>query len=273
MVIKQSSLSYALSGFALVGLANLSTFGGYLVIPSLIAFVLLFGSLAMSQRQKVEEEDEDDSLSSYYWQGFFAVGGLAVILVTAIYVPQIQFTSASTVTINAFFGSFSFPSAGILPLSLLSIFQPVFFFGVFIIPVAEEQFFRAWITNLALKAGGPVLAVPISGLSFAILPIVISAITFATFHFGNYGFVIQTFMILAGSGAVLAYIDIQTQSVVPSMLAHISNNALAFALSGNILAGLIPQFILPVAQFSPLVFPLLFALFIKRASIARVVCR
>ena len=80
-------------------------------------------------------------------------------------------------------------------------------------------------------------------------------------------------MILAGSGAVLAYIDIQTQSVVPSMLAHISNNALAFALSGNILAGLIPQFILPAFQFSPMIIPLLFALYIKRASIARMVCR
>ena len=273
MVIKQSPLSYAISGFALIGLANISTYGGYLVIPSLIAFVLLFGSLVMAQRQKVEEEDEDDSLSSYYWQGFFAVGGLAVILITALYVPQIQFTSASTVTINAFFGSFSFSSAGIFPLTLFSIFQPIFFFGVFIIPPAEEQFFRAWITNLALKAGGPVLAIPVSGLSFAILPIVISAITFATFHFGNYGFVAQTFLILAGSGAVLAYIDIQTSSVLPSMLAHMINNALAFAVSGNILAGLIPHFILPAFNFSPLILPLLFVVFIKRASIARAVCR
>ena len=258
-MIKQDALSYGLSGFALVGFAFLSTFGGYLVIPTLIGLALLFGSLIMAQRQKVEEEDDDEGFGAIYWQLVFALGGLVVILFAALYVPQIQFTPGSTVTINAFFGVFTFPSSGLFPLTLLSLFSPIFFFGVFLIPPSEEQFFRAWITNLALKVGGPMLAIPVSGMAFAVLPLVISAITFAVFHFGVYGFTMQTFLILMGSGAVMAFIDIQTGRVSTSMIAHIANNALAFGLQGNILSGIIPHFILPVAQFTPLVFPLLFA--------------
>lgn len=259
MLVKQDALSYGLSGFALVGFAFLSTFGGYLVIPTLIGLALLFGSLIMAQRQKVEEEDDDEGFGTVYWQLVFALGGLAVILFAALYVPQIQFTPGQTVTINAFFGVFTFPSAGLFPLTLLSLFSPIFFFGVFLIPPSEEQFFRGWITNLALKVGGPMLAIPVSGIAFAVLPLVISAVTFAVFHFGVYGFTMQTFLILMGSGSVMAFIDIQTGRVSTSMIAHILNNALAFGLQGNILSGFIPQFILPAAQFAPLVFPLLFA--------------
>lgn len=258
-MIKQDALSYSLSGFALVGFAFLSTFGGYLVIPTLIGLALLFGSLIMAQRQKVEEEDDDEGFGTLYWQMIFALGGLAAILVTALYAPQIQFTSAQTVTINAFFGVFTFPSSGLFPLTLLSLFSPIFFFGVFLIPPAEEQFFRGWITNLALKVGGPMLAIPVSGISFAILPLVISAITFSVFHFGVYGFTMQTFLILMGSGAVMAFIDIQTGRVSTSMISHILNNAIAFGFQGNILSGIIPHFILPIAQFTPLIIPLAFA--------------
>ncbi len=102
---------------------------------------------------------------------------------------------------------FSFPTqSGYLILFLIYV--------CFLGPILEEIIFRGFILKSMQKYGN-------------LTAIIVSSILFSMFHLNLVQFVNPVLM-----GIVLAFIAIKSKSIVPSIIAHIFNNSITFALAG-----------------------------------------
>lgn len=93
-----------------------------------------------------------------------------------------------------------------------------FVFTVIVIPIIEELYFRGIILPAVTKRFGWIIGIAGSSMVFAVL------------H-GQYNVMIYTFIL----GCVLCVMYIRLKSIVPGIIFHIINNAVAFSL----IAGLI----------------------------------
>jgi len=93
------------------------------------------------------------------------------------------------------------------------------------IGIAEERFFRGGLANYGAKYGGPFLG------------IATSAVTFFVFHIPADWTNPLQLLIIGADGAVLAWSDIDSGRILPSMIAHIINNTLFVLLAAVIGVG------------------------------------
>lgn len=272
--IRQNAISHLFSVLALTMLAFLSTFGGYLVIPTLIALSLNFSGDVLSRRFKIESEDDSIDRDEAQNIGLFFVIAIFAIMVANIFVPELRFPAQNAVAIHTFYGTFSLDigatSSSILNFASLDIATQnrlfaAFIFVAFLIPVSEEQFFRAFFGNLFISKAGLALGLLVNGLLFA------------GFHIAVDGLNYYTLTIIAVSGMTLTWVDFMTKSVVTSILAHITNNALSFLVAGNLIRILLPwlpplpvQTIMPVINFG---IPLALVLYVNRRKISEYIPR
>ena len=97
-------------------------------------------------------------------------------------------------------------------------------------PIIEELFFRGFLLKEA-RVHGDALAIIFSSLCFALI------------H-GNVAQAIPAFL----SGSVLAYIDVKTNRLWPSIILHMSNNLLAMIVTNtNNLYAMVAMFILEIS--------------------------
>lgn len=105
------------------------------------------------------------------------------------------------------------------------------------IAIAEEEFFRGGAANLGSKYGGPLLG------------IFTSASFFAIYHIPVYYTNPTTLLIIFADGAVLAWSDFDVGRILPSMIAHLTNNiifALIASVVGTTAFGAVATHVLPL---------------------------
>jgi len=83
-----------------------------------------------------------------------------------------------------------------------------------LIAVAEENFFRGFITPFVASKVGMLPGSVLAGAIFGI------------YHFAVYGSV-DVLLIVFGSGIILSYVALRTRRLSPPMLAHVINNYLS----------------------------------------------
>ena len=85
-------------------------------------------------------------------------------------------------------------------------------YGVFI-GIAEEQFFRGFITDYLLNS-----------LPDPIFALIASALIFLVYHLARYGTSLDSLMYVFAGGFILSYVAWKSQRISPSMNAHGLNN-------------------------------------------------
>ena len=256
--IQQVPASYLIALSTVVFLLFISVFGGALLFPSLIMYMLLVASLVLNRDFVRKEEGPEPTREQFGQIGLFAMFGLITFLILNIFVPELKFgtgTTTGTVTVNLITGS--------TPLTIGAIwsgtFTAAFIFGVFLVPVAEENFFRVLMGNVALKYLPFFVVIPIIG-ALPVVAFVLVGLIFATFHLAAYGLNYTNMVLLWGAGSVLYALDLQAGNPLPSILAHMSNNGISMVLQSNALlflfpslASLVPSTILPLLQLAPII--------------------
>ena len=117
-------------------------------------------------------------------------------------------------TIIAFFGiALTGYVVANLPLELTG-FDALLF--AILMAIAEEPFFRGFITNfLLLKLRNPALAIILSGFIFGI------------YHLARYGGDLSALFYVSFGGMILNWVGFRSGRLSPCMLAHIINNVIA----------------------------------------------
>jgi membrane protease YdiL (CAAX protease family) len=239
-VIRQSPGTYLASAAATSALIFQETFGGAYFFPVVIALSLILTGITMSQfaprflgSEEVPESDEEPAEETAGTAPKIAVGALGALasfMFLSWVVDPIQFSSGS-VAVTTFFSTVQ------LPLLTTSDYVGAFVFTALLIPVAEEQFFRAFWGNLIVRFLPPGVAELVAGS------------VFMTFHFAVYSifapFNPNLALLLTLSGAVFVAVDLYTGDLFTSMLAHILNNSLSFLVSGSIIGFLLPGAVVP----------------------------
>jgi len=187
-MIKQDNISKILIIASIMVTIYLSTFdtSPLMLFPA----VLLLGGLSMEFLLEKKREEVDDGFELKSLQN------------TAYY------------TVLALFGVFmSGYVAKYFPLQLTG-FDALLY--AMLIAVAEEQFFRGFITDwLLTKTGNPI---------FGLLA---SSLVFAVYHLARYGTEPSALIYVLAGGFVLNYVAYKSQRLSSCMLAHIINNCLA----------------------------------------------
>ena len=254
-VIRQSPGSYLASAAASSGIIFQQTFGGPYFFPSMLAFSLIFTGIVMSTaaekflgREEISEEDEEPAEEGPAQLPFVAIGAtgaLAAFMFLFFVIPPLKFGTGS-VSVTTFF------STTVLPLSTPTQLIGAFVFTALLIPVAEEQFFRAFWGNLLVKFLPPGVAEVAAGGIFM------------TFHAAVYSifapFNPNLALLLTVSGAVFVVVDLYTQDIFTSMISHIANNSLSFVVGGSVIGFLFPGATVPfpVQAIVPAIIPTLF---------------
>jgi len=170
----------------------LGTFGSEFMLRGVFAVILILSGFVLNivtRRNTVETNMSGQSQTKVL---VWVAASLLVIFMTSSIVPLLKLgidTSGSNVWI-------------VLKM-----------FGM-LIAVSEEQFFRAFATNLFIGRVGVLMGIPLSGVFFAV------------YHSAVYGTSPSLLIFVALSGTVLSYAAWRTQRVSTPMIAHIINNFL-----------------------------------------------
>lgn len=224
-----------MGAFSASELVFISIFGGEIYNATVIGLLLIITGMVFSMAFQVFKRDPDVTGKEATGIISWAFVLLFAFVVTSVFVPQIQFVTASVVTYQAFFAkvTFSLSSPGAI--------TGAFIFIAILIPNAEEQFFRGFWGNLFLYLfrKHPELALIPAGAVFAL------------FHLGNYGLNLYTLGILFLDGMLMVFVGaFITGSITASIIAHSLNNGLNLVVGAGIVAGLLPHVLLPIAGFA-----------------------
>jgi membrane protease YdiL (CAAX protease family) len=234
--IKQSALSYSLAAVSTSILIFLTTFGGTFFIPAVIGLALILTGIVFTMAFKLHKQEtagEDFVEEDAPELGLVAVFGLIALMAFVVYnwlIPVLQFAPGS-VTVTTFFSTYQ------LPLTTQGDLMGAAVFTIFLIPNAEEQFFRGFWGNLAASYLPPGLSELVAGGIFMV------------FHTAVYSLFlplnIDYILILTAAGFTFVAVDIYTQDIATSVLAHTGNNALSFLLGGSVITVLFPGVAIP----------------------------
>lgn len=191
-MIRQDNISIGFSVLAVSLLIFLGTFGAALMLRGLFSVALILSGLVLSRVTGRHDVDVDIEGREWSKLGVWIAGSLAVIFLTASLAPKMGMIDVKS-------------------LSGEQIWLVPRMFGV-LIAVAEEQFFRGFMANLFISRVGVGLAVPLSGLFFAV------------YHAAVYGTSPNLLLFVAVSGMVLTYAAVKTGRVSTPMIAHVVNN-------------------------------------------------
>jgi membrane protease YdiL (CAAX protease family) len=127
-------------------------------------------------------------------------------------------------TVVALFGVFVVSEAiSVLPLDMnsgLTGFYSLLY--LVLIGIAEEEFFRGFITDWLL-----------SSLPNPYLAILVSAAFFTIYHFAVYGTVFASLIYVFGGGFILSWVVYRTRHISPCIMGHMINNLGAFVGSSS----------------------------------------
>lgn len=189
-MIRQDKISKMLIVVAMMLSVYLSTFENTTVIlfPALLlTFGLIMEFFLEKKREDISENQKDKE-----WReiGFYTVIALLGIFVTGFGMQHFGMALA--------FPGFSGLAYGVL------------------MAVAEEQFFRGFITDLFLaRIKRPFVAVMLAGVTFTI------------YHIARYGADTSAMVYVLAGGIILSWVAYRSKRLSPSMIAHIVNNVRA----------------------------------------------
>lgn len=240
--IANSIWSYLWAGLAGGGAGLMLVFGGALWFP--VMTLGFFGTLGMvlslnapkfskAIPESVEEPVTEDSKSAVKLASAVA-GALFGFMFLYWVLDPIRF-STGAITYTAWFSVFQLPAASIAEQ------QASFFFLVFTVPWAEENWFRAFFGNLF------VLFLPEGWAEIA------AGFVFAGAHAAVYSLIIGPYTnwnwpligLLSGAGAIFVFVDLETGDLITSEISHGLYNAMSFAVAGSVLGKILPGVTVP----------------------------
>jgi len=182
----------------------LNFFAGYLpcILGDIIAIIIAVSTTRVKIKQHVFTKIK--STKKFICLGTISCIGVGMVS-SILYLIYATILKIAGITIPQ--PDFSFPKQNIY---LILFLMYVCFVG----PILEEIIFRGFILN-SLKRYGNLTA------------IIVSSILFSMFHLNLVQFVNPVLM-----GIVLAFIAIKSESIIPSIIAHIFNNTITFIMSG-----------------------------------------
>ena len=217
VIVRQDAISKFFTYLSTSELLAVATFGGQLLLVSLLASAISLVGLENQRllfKGNIPEQPVNEVRATNYLG--YAGAAVATFFGLSLFVPILP-TYA-----REFLGSASLST---VPLNVAFGVSQLF---VLLIAVSEEQFFRGFIVNFLGKLGS-------FGASL------ISAVLFAGYHLAAYGGqIFPTVFIVGGAGFVLAQVDIRTGSITPSLLGHVVNNAFSSGLLGLLV---VPHFV------------------------------
>jgi membrane protease YdiL (CAAX protease family) len=157
------------------------------------AFLILAGLAVQHYLLKRQIRDKFTTIENTKQILYYAIIGLAVLLVSSFFVQQIP--SFARLALTGIDGTL---------------------FGI-LMGAGEETFFRGGLTNWALLYS--------RGIIF--LAIIVSAGFFTIYHLAVYGDQPNALLFVFTAGVVLAYIDVIVNRLAPSLIAHMLNNVFA----------------------------------------------
>ena len=256
MQIRNNPPSLALTLGAIVGAVFYLTFGGVYFQPAIIMAAIGLSAFVIMSKTAFDVGGTEGEPSKRKFEAIAVLGmsGLFAFLLLNIFVPELAFLNGQA-TLTTPFGITAFAIGSVYSAA----WTTSFVFNVFIVPPNEEQFFRVMIGNVIAKVTQNrnalffLIAVPVVG-AFPVVTMLAVGTIFASFHLAVYGLNYQTLAILWGAGSFLYWFDLRAGDPLPSIFAHMANNALAFLYSGNVLVVYFPS----LAQYQPHLFlPLL----------------
>jgi membrane protease YdiL (CAAX protease family) len=205
-MIRQDPLSKFLTLFAISELAIMAIIGGDLLQPTIVAVVLLISGFLFSDKFAKLKEDEEIDSGELIQTGVYVVLAIAVFAFLNFAVPNFGLGALL---------SNVFKLSNIITLSA----APASFFALklynVLIAISEEQFFRALFGNVFVSRLGSVMGSFVNGFWFML------------FHIPRYANNLNALVIVLFAGMILTFIDLRTERVSTSMIAHIINNLLA----------------------------------------------
>lgn len=189
-MIQQDSLSHVLVVTAIIITIFLSTFETTTIV--LFPAVLLMAGLIMEFYLERHREYTDHIFEPLTMRkiGYYTVLALFGIFITGYAVKYVE-----------------------LPMQLTG--YDALMYSI-LIAVAEEQFFRGFITDWLLsRIANPMVA------------LFTSALVFMTYHFARYGTATDALIYVFAGGFILSYVAYRSKRLSPTMLAHILNNVVA----------------------------------------------
>jgi len=194
-MIRHDKISKMLIVLAMMLTVYLSTFenSNLIMFPGLL---LTFGLVMEWFMEKKREDISDQTMTTAGWKeiGVYTILSLFGIFLVGYGTTKLPF---------AIFVGFSALAYGAL------------------MAIAEEQFFRGFITELCLaRIKRPILALLTSGFTFTI------------YHIARYGTEPDAMIYVFAGGLILSWSAYRSRRFSPGMLAHIVNNLRAAALGG-----------------------------------------
>lgn len=186
-LVKQDGISITLTILAVAVFLYSATFTDELMLRSTFVVVMALAGLVLSSTIKHTQVDE--SLSNIEVRQIIIWGAIAFVAVLFLNI----FTKQAPI--------FAVAEEPLIRRN----------FAV-LIAVAEEQFFRGFITPFIASRTNSIL-----------LGSVLSGVIFGIYHFAIY----QSFdvlLIVFGSGIILSYVALRTGRLSPTILAHVVNN-------------------------------------------------
>lgn len=203
-MIQQDKISYALIALTFAITIYLATYQTTTIII-FPAILLLIGLVMETRFEKQKEVDyssvtKQDVATTGYYTIIALVGMLAVGYAISITDAIQSIASLSTVF-------------DVLVYSIL-------------IAVAEEQFFRAFITDLLLS-NSYVKNNRWLRIGYPYNALVISALIFAGYHLARYGTSLNSLIYVFAGGFLLSWVAFKVRRLGPSMFAHVANNVVS----------------------------------------------
>lgn len=176
-----------------------------------LGFILMLGSAGKVERD--EDLDNTEKTSIFYW---------TMVGTAALFIANLAVQNVVGGNMNSFTqGSIMANMAGSITGSITGSQQMDLMLFTVMMALAEEQFFRGGLLRLFTWK---------SNFSFAILG---TSLIFMFYHFKVYGTTQTALMFVLLAGAVLAFITLKSQRLVPAQHAHVVNNLVA--LMGSII--------------------------------------
>ena len=182
-----------------IWLATVQTTALILFPVILLVTGLVFEWFLEKRREHIEDGENGKKLSSV---GYYAIIGICGVLVTGWAVSYVQIPSALLSTMQ------------------LSLNSDALMYSV-LMAVAEEQFFRGFITDGLLSQKIPGVA---NNPYFAL---VLSALIFMGYHWARYGTDPNALMYVFAGGFILSWIAYKSRRLSPSIISHVATNILA----------------------------------------------
>lgn len=233
---KQDEITYWSAAIAGGLSLYIMTFGGVYVFAGLVSGLMLLVGTVFASRLNVQKSEEIPDPAELGNIGIFAAGALGAFIIFTWVLNLIYYTPATqSITITTWFGLFSFDVSA--PWS--GTYTPGFIFIGFIIPNAEEQFFRGLFGNGAVVFLGPLLGAAAGGAIFA------------AFHIAVYGMGSLILATILLDGATIIALNVATGRILTGLAAHIGNNVLSFFATGSVLGSVLGPFNFPVSAVVP----------------------